>query len=32
MEATNASRDVNVCLVPEFEFGKGLGLCRSVWA
>lgn len=21
MEATNASRDVNVCLVPEFKFG-----------
>ena len=20
MEATNASRDVNVCLIPEFEF------------
>lgn len=22
MEATNASRDVNVCVVPEFKFGK----------
>lgn len=24
MEATNASRDVNICLIPEFPFGRNV--------
>jgi 6-phosphofructokinase 1 len=33
MEATNASRDVNICLVPEFPFGTcgGMQTCTARW-